>query len=271
MMISRLLYSPALQQSYNRIRQMPVVGRLVHALVRNILPPKTRLSITVRSGLAAGLFLSLDPRYESEYAAGVHEKLLLRSLESHLQRRDVLYDVGAHVGFISLVAARIVGSEGKVYAFEADSENSKRILEHQGMNSLPQIEVVHAAVWSECTTLWFRRDSDASSRNSGAVSRIAGDETDPGVSVVDAVTLDHFALDHRPPTVVKIDVEGAEEQVLLGAEAVFRVSHPTLICEIHNARAAEGVASWLARQGYGWKWLSEGDGFPRHLVAEVHR
>jgi FkbM family methyltransferase len=239
--------------------------------VRKILPAGTRLSVAVGSGVAAGLLLSADPRYEAGYAEGVHETPLLESLESHLQRGDVLYDVGAHVGFISLVAARLVGSEGRIYAFEADPENSKRILEHKRMNSLPQIEMLHTAVWSECTTLAFRRDSDSSSRNTGAVSGIAGDEKDPGVCVVEAVTLDHFALDHRPPAVVKIDVEGAEEQVLEGAEGVFRVSQPILICEIHNARAAEGVSKWLAARGYGWKWLTEGEGFPRHLVAQAQR
>ena len=177
-----------------------------------ISPPGTRVSVAVRSGMASGLFLSVDPRYEARYAAGVHETRLLMTLASHLRQGDVLYDVGAHVGFICLVAARLVGSEGKIYEFEADSENSKRILQHKQMNSLPQIEVVPTAVWSECTTLSFRGDSDSSSRNTGAVSAIAGDEKDPGASTVEAITLDHFALEHRPPAVVKIDVEGAEEQ-----------------------------------------------------------
>lgn len=270
-MISRLLCSPALQRFYTPLRRVPVVGKLVHGLVGRILPFGTRVSVKVRAGAAAGLFFSVDPRYEAPYAAGDYEALLLENLASHLQRGDVLYDVGAHVGFVSLVAAQLVGSEGKVYAFEADADNSKRILEHKQMNSLPQIELVPAAVWSECTKLSFRRAPDSSGRNMGAVSGIAGDEKVPGVIVVEAVTLDHFALEHRPPTVVKIDVEGAEEEVLVGAGAVFRVSRPTLICEIHNARAAEGVSKWLEVNGYGWNWLTEEHGFPRHLVARAQR
>jgi FkbM family methyltransferase len=270
-MISRLLCSPVLQQFYSPVRRIPVIGKIVHGLVRKILPAGTRLSVAVRSGVAAGLLLSVDPRYEAGYAAGVHETRLLKVLALHLRRGDVLYDVGAHVGFISLVAARLVGSEGKIYAFEPDPENSKRILEHRGMNALPQIEVVPTAIWSECTKLSFRRDSDSSSRNTGAVSGVTGDAKHPGISVVEAVTLDHFALEHRPPAVVKIDVEGAEEQVLEGAEAVFRQSQPTLICEIHTARLAESVSTWLTAHGYRWNWLNEGEGFPRHLVAEAQR
>jgi FkbM family methyltransferase len=219
--------------------------------------------------MAAGLVLSVDPRYEAGYAAGEHEAPLLTSLANHLKCGDVLYDVGAHIGFISLFAARLVGSEGKVYAFEADPENSKRILEHVRMNTSSQIEVVPTAVWSECTTLSFQRDSDSSSRNTGAVSTIAENERRFGVVAVEAVTLDHFVLNHRPPTVVKIDVEGAEEQVLKGAEAIFRNSRPTLICEVHHPGAAESVSKWLALHDYGWNWLTEGESFPRHLVAQA--
>ena len=108
-------------------------------------------------------------------------------------------------------AARLVGSEGKIYAFEVEAENSKRILEHGQMNSLPQIELVQTAVWSECTTLFFRPDSDSSGRKTGAVSRNQGNHEGPAVSVVEDVTLDHFALKHKLPDVVKIDGEGAEE------------------------------------------------------------
>lgn len=80
-----------------------------------------------------------------------------------------MYDVGAHVGFISLVAAQLVGPEGKIFAFEADLENSARIFDHARMNRLPQIEVIRSAVWSTSKPLSFRRASGASSRNTGTV------------------------------------------------------------------------------------------------------
>jgi hypothetical protein len=69
--------------------------------------------------------------------------------------------------------------------------------------------------------------------------------------------------------VVKIDVEGAEEEVLKGAFEVFRGSQPTLICEVHNERAAKGVADWLANMNYQSEWLPDRPEFPRHLVARV--
>jgi FkbM family methyltransferase len=266
-MISRLLCSPGLQRFYTSIRRVPVAGRLAHELVTKLLPPGARLPITVSRGAGAGLFLSVDPRYEVPYATGDYEEFLLKDLASRLRTGDVLYDVGAHVGFISLFAARLVGSVGKIYAFEADEDNSTRLLEHREMNSLAQIEVVRAAVWSESTKLSFRRASDSSGRNMGSVAGIAGRENVSDTVVVEAVTLDNFVREHRPPTVVKVDVEGAEEEVLAGAEGIFRRSRPALICEIHNAQAAEGVRKRLAACGYGWDWLNDVDSFPRHLVA----
>ena len=246
-----------------------MLGKCAHRLMLRIIPVGTRFATRVRKGEGAGLRLSLDPRYEAPYAAGFHETALLACLVAHLRPGDVLYDVGAHIGYISLVAARLVGPSGRVFAFEADPENADRITGHVQMNALPQVELVPAAVWSECKTLSFHRASASSSRNTGAVGASNQDNSVDGIIVVEAVTLDRFVEDHRSPAVVKVDVEGAEEEVLKGAEEVFRTSKPTLICEVHHGRAAEGVAAWLARMGYQWKWLGDDVAFPRHLIAQA--
>jgi Methyltransferase FkbM domain len=70
-----------------------------------------------------------------------------------------------------------------------------------------------------------------------------------------------------PPTLIKIDVEGAEAEVLRGAEKTFARSHPVVICEVHHGRAEEEVCSWLSQQGYSLGWLATDAKFPRHLLA----
>ncbi len=268
-MNSRLVSSSAFRRCYAKLRRVPIVGELAHGFMRKILPSGTRVRVTVRAGRAAGLSLLIDPRYEAEYGAGLHEKALVECLASNLRRGDVLYDVGAHIGFVSLIGARLVGLQGKVFAFEADPENSSRVLEHARTNSLPQIEVIGSAVWSECKTLLFQRASDASSRNTGAVAQPADNSNTAEVISIPAVTLDRFAEEHRAPNVIKIDVEGVEGEVLKGAEAVFRDAKPILICEVHHAEACAAVTEWLERHDYGWEWLSEEPRFPRHLVART--
>ena len=247
-----------------------MLGDLLHKLALRVLPGGTRVTTCVRKGLGSGLLLTLNPRYEAQYAAGLYEVAMLKCLAAHLKQGDVLYDVGGHIGFVSLVGAQLVGLEGKVFAFEADPENASRIRDHAQMNSLPQVEVVPAAVWSECKTLSFHRAPASSSRNTGAVAGGTENASAEEMIVVEAVTLDRFALDHRPPTVIKIDVEGSEEEVLKGAETVFLTGKPLLICEIHHAQSAEGVVSWLESVGYSWTWHGAESQFPRHLVAQAN-
>ena len=151
-----------------------------------MMPAGTRLVTRVRKGQGAGLRLSLDPRYEAQYAAGLHETALVECLAAHLKPGEVFYDVGAHIGYISLVAARLAGPSGKVFAFEADPENAARISGHVQLNSLPQVEVVGAAVWSECKTLSFQRASDLSSKNTGAVAALGHDQHAAKTIAVDA-------------------------------------------------------------------------------------
>ena len=267
--LARVSCSPALQALYARVRRIPLVGRLSHRLGRRALPVGTLVCVQVRSGLGSGLILSVDPRYEAQYTAGQHENYLLQCLASHLRRGQVLYDVGAHIGLISLVAARLVGPEGKIFAFEADLENSARILHHARINRLPQIEVIHSAVWSKATALPFRRASSASSRNKGAVLQPGeNSEVADEVITIPTVTLDGFVRDHLAPAVIKIDVEGAEGEVLSRAKMLICSSKPILICEIHNSQVSEAVSRWLAECGYTWSWLSEDQCFPRHLLAQ---
>jgi FkbM family methyltransferase len=270
---ARIVCTPAMQSLYARVRQVPLLGGFFHKLARAVLPSGTRVTTRVREGQGTGLLLSLDPRYEAPYAAGLHEGGLLDCLAAHLAQGDVLYDVGGHIGFISMVGARLVGPKGSVFAFEADPQNIARILTHIQLNSLPQIEVVPNAVWSECKALSFRRATVFSSRITGSVANeieSAGAGVHDALITVEAVTLDRFALGNRPPTVVKIDVEGAEEEVLKGAETMFRVSKPVLICEIHHAAAAESVTAWLGSMGYRWKWMDTEDRFPRHVIAQAN-
>ncbi|HTZ99633.1 MAG TPA: hypothetical protein VMB02_04825, partial [Candidatus Aquilonibacter sp.] len=92
--MSRLLCSPTLQRLYAPLRRMPLVGEIAHGLVGKLLPQGTRVPVRVRAGAGAGLLLSVDPRYESLYAAGDYEEPLLNVLAAHLGRGDVLYDVG---------------------------------------------------------------------------------------------------------------------------------------------------------------------------------
>jgi FkbM family methyltransferase len=231
-----------------------------------VLPYETWVWIRIRAGLGKGLWVHLDPRFEAVYVDGEYESPLQDSLLKYLQPGGVLYDVGAHIGIVSLCAAKLVGPAGMVFAFEADPDNAKRIEENVRRNKLDSIRTVCRAAWHSDGHVRFQRASERSSRNQGGVSTIpsvSGDAIE-----VEAVALDTFAEKHRLPTVIKVDVEGAEAEVLRGSERIFVQAKPVLICEVHGSKAADDVIGWLSDHGYRYQWLDSSSDFPRHLLAK---
>jgi FkbM family methyltransferase len=265
-MFARIVHNSIMRKSYARVSSIPMLGTIVRRIVRTLLPIDTREWTTIVSGSGSGLSLKLNPRYENDYAYGAYEPLVTELLMSHLKPGSVFYDIGAHIGIISLIAARIVGTQGEVDAFEADSENAERIAEHAVRNSIGQIHVFNNAVWHTAGLLQFERASPHSSRNQGSVSN-ATPQAGLEIVEIEGVTLDEFVRSHRPPDVVKVDVEGAEASVLEGSALLFETKKPILICEIHNARAYQRVTEWLSDRSYRYSWVEDSAKLPRHLMA----
>jgi FkbM family methyltransferase len=264
--IQELSMSSRARRAHVFVSRIPVVGTLLKKLVRIAVPVDTRLWLHISVGPRSSVWAHLDPRFEMEYASGKYEVQVQRELLSNLRPGSVFYDVGAHIGIVSMFAAQLVGAEGAVFAFEADPENARRIEEHVRRNKFNQIRLIPNAVWSSAGRLQFERASARSSRNQGAVST----EPNPGtgsIVEVEAIALDDYAEVSRPPTLIKVDVEGAEAEVLRGSERIFATFRPILICEVHHKQAEEDVTRWLKKKQYDFAWLENTDKFPRQLLA----
>jgi predicted methyltransferase len=96
----------------------------------------------------------LNPRTGKIYFEGGGEPEVQEALLQHLRPGMTFYDIGANIGFFSLLAARLVGKEGCVVAFQADPEIAARLREHAERNSLGWITVEEKAVWSEPRTVF---------------------------------------------------------------------------------------------------------------------
>jgi FkbM family methyltransferase len=260
--------SPKLRGLYRYVRNVPGLGGIVQRTASRLLPRGRRVWVQVRLGLAQGLWLNVDPRYDNEYVEEVYEPALQEVLAAHLGRGGSFYDVGAHIGFFSLIAARLVGESGAVFAFEPDPENARRIEQHSLRAGFPQICVLPVAVWSQSTTVPFQHNCDFSSHNTGFVGTWSPERSLEETIKVKAVTLDEFAESHRAPTLIKVDVEGGEVDVLKGAERIFSKARPALICEVHNQDASSSVEAYLAEKGYSLQWLDREADSRRHLLAQ---
>jgi len=248
---------------------LPGLGAAVHAASHRVWPKGRRAWVAVESGPARGLELFLDMRYDAKSWLGQIEPELQARLPELVQRGAVVWDVGAHTGFFTLLLARLVGEEGRVVAFEPDEESLAALVAAVERNGFGNVHVRPVAVWSAPGAVGFERRADAAGGAHGAVL-LEGGSTD-----VAATTLDEEAEIGPPPALVKIDVEGGEEHVLLGASRLLAERKPIVICEVHELRRGRAellprVRRLLVDSGYDIEELDPGRS-PIHLLATPRR
>jgi FkbM family methyltransferase len=266
-LIQQLSGSPLLRKSYEFLSRVPVFGPILRKFLRFALPSDTLVWAVIRSGPGKGLWIHLNPRFEMEYLEGNYEPTLWRVLQSQLTPGAVFYDVGAHIGLFSLIAARNLGVQGSVFVFEPDPSNIRRIEEHASRNRLDALGIIPKAAWFVDGRMKFQRACSQSSMNRGAIAEDNSAASESTIEV-ETVTLDSFGREHALPSIIKIDVEGSEAAVLRGSEGIFRFAKPVVICEIHHAQAASDVTHWLQARGYVFEWVEDHEQFPRHLFAK---
>lgn len=250
-------------ESLRAIRTWPVLGSWVHRLSHAVLPPNQHHWAQVKAGAAKGLWLELNPRTGEKYLHGTAEEPVQDVLIKHLRPAMVLYDLGANVGMFSLIAARIVGPQGHVYSFEPDSTVSARLRRNIARNLLSNLTVVEAGAWSSSRKLGFV-SADAASPDRGT-GRFVDGQTGQSV-MLDCISLDDFVESHPAPDAIKCDVEGAEVEVLRGAENLIGTYLPWIVAEMHSAASAGAWTSFLRPFGYRFETVD-----PNHILALPNR
>jgi FkbM family methyltransferase len=208
----------------------------------------------IESGPGAGLRMRL-PQNE-EFVRGTSELPVQRAISAQLGRGDVFYDVGANVGFFSLIAARQVGAQGRVCAFEPHPSNAVAVRANARLNGMDQVDVFEVAAGrASRTDELVMTDWDG-----GAV--LAGYPTGPSATVarvaVSVIALDEYVVQRQLPLpdLVKIDVEGAEGEVLQGMRSLIQQARPVLVYEIDDGERRRFDARWddldeaVAAMGY---------------------
>ena len=266
-LVQQLSTSLPLRKIYTLANRVPILGPALRNFSRTAIPSDALVWKSIRSGPGKDLWIHLNPRYEMEYLDGDYEASVERILLSNLRPGTVFYDVGAHIGVFSLIAARTLGVQGSVFAFEPDPSNVRRIKEHVARNRLDAIRIIPKAVSSTNGRLRFQRASFQSSMNRGVLVEDASVPPESTIEV-DSITLDAVAREHALPSLIKVDVEGFEAAVLQGSEEIFKSAKPLIVCEIHHAQASSDVTRWLLARGYLCQWIENTRKFPRHLFAK---
>jgi len=232
----------------NVIRHIPGVAWAQRAFIR-MLAPKQEFTHRIDAGPARGLNLLIRLPEDKAMWKGTYEAEFCKRLKAAVQPGDVCYDIGAFRGYMAGVFA--LAGASKVYAFEPMPKNQCTILKVVAMNPRLPLVLVPKAVADRVGEQVLEIHRDHSMSRLGSVSSSGDGE----LITVQTTTVDGTAKETgKWPTLLKIDVEGAEEEVLNGAKETLKKSVRAVFIEIHHARAETECRRLLEKAGFVNRW-----------------
>lgn len=184
---------------------------------------------------------------EKYFMLGSHvENDLQQRLPEVVRAGDVVYDIGGHAGYTSLLFSTLVGTGGHVFSFEPSRLNYARIRGNMDANAKSNVTVVNAAVSDH--------EGVACLAEFGSMSAITcrPNETRRALSEVRTIRLDDFVYrdSNPPPSFVKIDIEGHAGPAFEGMTLLLASWRPTILCELHGLEEEEHASRILLKHRY---------------------
>jgi FkbM family methyltransferase len=236
------------------ISKETLIGKLLRAPLR-LIPPST--VVPILQGALRGKKWIVGSATHGCWL-GSYEYTKQKALQREMKTGHVVYDIGANVGFYSLLASTIVGETGHVYSFEPFPENLRELRKHLEMNRTRNCTVIDAAVSS----------ADGEGIFDLADDRCMGHLAAVGSLRVRTVTLDGMVLKRliRPPNLMKIDIEGAEFGCLQGASNIIQGARPIIFLATHGREIHSACTELLVKWDYR---LTSLDGKPMESADEL--
>jgi FkbM family methyltransferase len=202
----------------------------INLLVRTSLKPK--FIITKRYGHK--MFLDkIDSLYLSVHKDW--ENVETKLIEESVKKGGIVLDIGANIGFYTLVMARLVGEKGRVYAFEADPTNFEILKKNVEVNGYQNVTLVNRAVLDKRGKIKLYVDK----------GNTAGNSLFKGKSKkyreVEAIKLDDYFKKNKKIDFVKLDIEGSEGRAMKGMSKILDVNKNIKLVTEFYPRFLEGV------------------------------
>ena len=212
--------------------------RASRALLRGAAGWYGRAPVPIAGGLGHLLYVStadlpLDHAHAGLIVRGTLEPPVQEALRRLLAPGDVFYDVGANIGFFTILGARLVGPAGRVVAFEPVPACARAVARNIALNDFVHAEIREEAVGEAGGRARLLVVGEASWSHLASTGRHADvrDEIDVTVVAIDELVR---AGTIPPPDVLKIDTEGAELQAIAGMRATIERHRPAIVCELHD-------------------------------------
>ena len=227
-------------------------GRASRALLRRASSWYGRAPVPIAGGLAHLLYVStsdlpLDHAHAGLIVRGTLEPPVQEALRRLIAPGAVVSDVGANVGFFTILGARLVGPQGRVVAFEPVPACARAVASNIALNHFARAEIREVAVGAASGRDRLLVVGEASWSHLASTGRHAEVRAE---IAVDVVAIDELvgAGEIPPPDVLKIDTEGAELQAIEGARETIARHRPAIVCELHDTN--EQFVALMDELGY---------------------
>ena len=195
---------------------------------------------------------------------GTYEREVISVLLRVVKPGWTVFDAGAHIGYFTLLLAKLVGPRGRVVAFEPFPENFRALEENVRLNDQRNIVLEECAVAATSGTASLR--SNDANRLTYTASLVQGRP----ISEVKVVSLDDYARGRQERIhFIMMDVEGAEADVLKGMQSILRRDLPTLLIELHgfdSSAQLHPALQELRAMNYCFQFLGA-PGVQAHILA----
>jgi FkbM family methyltransferase len=203
-------------------------------------------TVTIRAGPLRGCRYVVNERSGWAPIYGGWEPAAQEAYRRLVGPGQVAYDLGANTGIHALLLSRLVGPRGAVFAFEPLPENVREIESLRALNAAGNLRVLARAVGAAPGTAAFQAGGHPKQGHLVDAGADAGRVLRVAVTTLDA----EIAAGLPPPDFVKVDVEGAEADVLDGYAATIARSYPTLAIDLHAPEQDRRVGRFLGAAGY---------------------
>jgi FkbM family methyltransferase len=222
---------------------------------------------TSRTGLAAGLKRRGGFGFLPVKKTLTREHTFLKSLNF---KGKTVYDVGGHIGLMTMFFAREAGETGTVVTFEPNPQNYAAILDHIKLNGFANIRVLQIGLGSKNEVLAFVI-ADSARGTASPEKQKQYQQKDVQVTQIEVDTLDSQIARHNlpKPDFIKIDVEGLELDVLRGMTQTISNYRPEIFIELHGVSEWE-VVKLLLSHDYKVHQVEDGIEINQQNIERVH-